>query len=82
MTSSDDRAPYAKAYGLASRGVSVALGMVVPGLVGYLVDQRLGTRVAFTLMGFVAGVSFGIWQLLQMGKNQIGKSEPNRGGDD
>lgn len=82
MTSPDDRAPYAKAYGLASRGVSVALGMVVPGLVGYLVDQRLGTRAAFTLLGFVAGVSFGIWQLLQMGKSQMGKSKPNRSGEE
>jgi hypothetical protein len=40
--------------------------MVVPGLVGYYLDSRLGTRALLTILGFGAGVTFGIWQLLRL----------------
>ena len=40
--------------------------MVVPGLVGYYLDGRLGTRALLTILGFGVGVTFGIWQLLRL----------------
>ena len=49
--------------------------MVVPGLVGYYVDGRLGTRALFTILGFGLGVTFGIWQLTRL------SSPPRDGGD-
>ena len=49
---SDDRAALAKAYHWAARGMTVAIGMVVPGMAGYFVDNRLGTKVLFTILGF------------------------------
>ena len=63
---SDDRAALAKAYHWAARGMTVAIGMVVPGMAGYFVDNRLGTKVLFTILGFAFGMAFGIWQLLQL----------------
>ena len=62
----DDRAPLARAYQRATRGITVALGMVIPGLVGYFLDTRLGTRALLTIVGFALGVTFGIWELLRM----------------
>jgi hypothetical protein len=75
-TPSDDRAPLARAYDRATRGITVAIGMVVPGLVGYYLDSRLGTRALLTILGFGAGVTFGIWQLLRL------TNPPDDGGDE
>jgi hypothetical protein len=55
--------------------MTIALGMVVPGLVGYWLDGRLGTRALLTILGFGLGVTFGIWELLRM-------TRPWRGNDD
>jgi F0F1-type ATP synthase assembly protein I len=62
----DDRAPLARAYDRATRGITVAIGMVVPGLVGYYLDDRLGTRALLTIVGFAVGVAYGVWQLLRL----------------
>lgn len=67
ITSGDDRASWAKAYGRAWAGITVAAGMIVPGLVGVWLDNRLGTRVACTLAGFGLGMAWGIWQLVRLG---------------
>ncbi|NLX56798.1 MAG: AtpZ/AtpI family protein [Planctomycetaceae bacterium] len=40
--------------------------MVVPGLVGYYLDDRLGTRALLTIVGFAVGVAYGVWQLLRL----------------
>ena len=42
------------------------MGMVLPGLLGLWLDNRLGTLVLFTLLGFSLGVSVGTWQLVRM----------------
>ena len=55
--------------------MTIALGMVVPGLVGYWLDGRLGTHALLTILGFGLGVTFGIWELLRM-------TRPRRGNDD
>lgn len=62
----DDRAPLVRAYGRASRGIGVAIGMVVPGLVGYYLDTRWGTRPWIMMAGFAVGVTLGIAQLVRM----------------
>ena len=47
--------------------MSVSLEMVVPGLVGYFVlDRYLGTKFVFCLLGFAAGMAFGIWHLVKL----------------
>jgi Putative F0F1-ATPase subunit Ca2+/Mg2+ transporter len=76
-TPSDDRSPIAKAYQWSSRIMVVSLEMVLPGIGGYWVDQWLGTRVVFLLLGFVFGCTAAVYHLIQMTR-----SEKNRSGDD
>ena len=47
----DDLSPFAQAMQWASRITSVSLELVVPILVGYWLDQRLGTRVLCAILG-------------------------------
>jgi len=52
--------------------MTISLTMVLPGLLGYWVDTKLGTRAVFTIGGFLAGMAYGMWQLMliaQAGKN-------------
>lgn len=67
MKSPDDRASIAKAYTLVSYVMSIALEMVVPGLLGYWLDHYLGTKLLFAVLGFAFGLTFGIWQLVLLG---------------
>lgn len=62
----NDPTPAVIASQWAARIMTVAAEMVLPGLLGYWVDNRLGTRVVFLLLGFGAGCSFGIWHLVRM----------------
>lgn len=61
----EDRSSLATALAWASRIITISLGMVVPGLIGYLVDRQLNTKALFTLAGFVVGVALGMWQLIR-----------------
>jgi hypothetical protein len=61
-----DPTPVVIAYQWAARIISLAIEMVVPGLVGLWADNRLGTKVLFTLLGFGAGMTFAGWQLIKM----------------
>lgn len=44
----------------------VALEMVLPGLAGYWLDQRLGTRVLLMLLGFGLGSTAAVVHLIRM----------------
>ncbi len=58
---SDDVSPVARAMQWTSRIMAISLEMVLPGLAGYWLDQKLGTRALFMLLGFAFGgvVAFG-----------------------
>lgn len=71
----DSRSLMAKAYGWAGQIITVALEMVMPGMVGVWLDRRLGTIVVFTLVGFVGGLVLGMWHLLKMTSR---KAEPSQ----
>jgi hypothetical protein len=71
----DDRSLMAVALGWASIIMTVSLEMVVPGLVGYWIDQRLGTGVLVMLAGFVFGMVLATWHLMRV------LSNANRAGD-
>ena len=62
----DDRSPLAIAHHWAARIITVALEMVIPGLLGYWLDQWLGLKGVFILAGFAAGLFLGMWHLLKM----------------
>lgn len=48
----------------------VSLEMVLPGLLGYWVDQRLGTVVAFMLVGFALGMTAAVVHLIHLTRRQ------------
>jgi hypothetical protein len=54
------------AFDWVSRITTVAIEMVLPGLVGVWADRQLGTRVLFTVIGFAAGLTLAIWHLIRM----------------
>jgi F0F1-type ATP synthase assembly protein I len=50
--------------------MTISAEMVVPGLAGYWLDQRLGTRVVFLLLGFAAGAVLAGLALMQIAKGR------------
>ncbi len=68
----DDRAGWASAYQRASRALGVAIGMIAPGLLGVLVDRYVGTLGLFALLGFTVGLTYGIVQLVALGRTVQG----------
>ncbi len=65
----DDRPPaIVRAHQMASRCLSIGIGMVVPGFFGYWLDLWLEVLPLFTLLGFSFGFAYGIWQLTQLGQ--------------
>lgn len=68
----DDRSRTAIAYSWASRGMSIAMEMVLPGLFGYGLDQWLGTEIWFTIAGFGLGFTLGLLHLVKLSKEMTG----------
>ncbi len=66
MSLPDERSPTARAAQWASRIMTVSLEMVVPGLVGYWIDTKLGTKFAFMLSGFAFGSFAALKHLLYL----------------
>jgi hypothetical protein len=62
----DQRSSIAAAYQWASRITVVSFEMVLPGLAGYWLDQKLGTSVVFMLIGFGLGCTAATVHLTQM----------------
>jgi F0F1-type ATP synthase assembly protein I len=49
---------------------AVAVEMVVPAVLGILLDSFCGTVAVFTVAGSVLGVSLGFWQLIQIARQK------------
>jgi len=62
----DERSPIAKAAAWSARILTVALEMVLPGLFGSWVDQKLGTVALFMLIGLGLGFFVATLHLMQM----------------
>ena len=73
---SESRSPLASAAEWVSKITTVALLMVLPGLGGYWLDQQFGTRILFTCLGFVFGLSAGIWHLLNITRSDGNQRKP------
>ncbi|MEW4562352.1 AtpZ/AtpI family protein [Bremerella sp. JC770] len=62
-----DMSPIARAYLWVGRIFSICGEMVVPGLLGYWLDQALGFQFSiFALIGFFIGLVFGMTHLVLM----------------
>ena len=62
--------------GWAAAIMTISLEMVVPGLLGYLLDQWLGTQVVFLLLGFAIGAILATSALVRIAKH---RSTPSGG---
>lgn len=76
----DDRPPLARAAEWTSRVTTISLEMVLPGVVGLWIDQRLGTKILFLVFGVILGFATGLWSLIRLSKtSQSGNaSTPTR----
>ena len=61
--------------------MTVSLEMVLPGLAGYWLDTRLGTKFVFMLIGFAVGGTAALMHLLHLTKT-TGQSGHNRSSAD
>ena len=62
----DGRSPFALAMEWTSRITTISLEMVVPPAIGYWLDQRLGTRALFLVLGMIAGFTTAIFSLVRL----------------
>jgi ATP synthase protein I len=74
----DDRSPFVLALEWTSRITTIALEMVLPCLVGFWLDRRLGTWVLFAVLGAIAGFAAGMWHLIQLAR--VSRVKHNGGG--
>lgn len=54
----------------ASRVTTIAVGFVVPTILGYYVDRWLGSRPAGILVGTVVGFAAGMLQLVRIARGE------------
>ena len=64
----DTRSPTAKALDLVSQITSIGLTAVLPALGGYFLDDWLGTKVLFVILGLVFGLIMAGLQLMRLVK--------------
>lgn len=49
--------------------MTISLEMVLPGLAGYWLDQKLGTVALFMLIGFALGCTAAVLHLMKIAKS-------------
>lgn len=74
----DDRPPLVMAMVWTSRVTTISLEMVLPILAGYWLDQQLGTKVLFLMLGAVFGLVAGIWHLVKLTQPASSKRQKDR----
>lgn len=78
MTSPDDRSPMARASEWVTRIMTISLEMVLPGLAGYWLDQKLHTVCLFMLVGFALGCTAAVLQLIHLTRTISAKRKPDK----
>ncbi len=67
---------------MAQRGVVLAAEFTLPVVGGLLLDRRLGTSPALTLLGAVLGFGAGMWHTLRLSRpnpsDRSPRVDPNR----
>lgn len=60
------------AFEWAATAMTISAEMVVPGLLGYVLDQYLGTRVLFLFVGFAIGALLATLSLMRIARKGAG----------
>lgn len=47
----------------------IALEMVIPGVLGKWIDDWLGTKGVFVILGFAGGMALGVWHLIRIARD-------------
>ena len=86
MTSPDSRSPMARGLDLVARVMAAAMMMVLPGILGQWLDDKLGTSF-LVLFGFALGIGVSIYYLILITRptKNSGDQKPSKGidcGDD
>lgn len=79
-SSVDGRSPMAIAFEWSATIMTIAAEMVVPGLMGYWLDQRLGTQVLFLLLGFALGGTLAALALVRIARKNGASGGRRRNG--
>ena len=66
--SKDTRSPMAKALDLVSQITTISLTAVLPAVGGYFIDNWLGTKIVFILIGLALGMTGAGFQLMNLVK--------------
>lgn len=67
----------AEAMQWATRAMTIALEMVIPGLIGQWADKKLGTSF-LTLLGFALGLSAALYHLVSLARQTEQARHANR----
>jgi F0F1-type ATP synthase assembly protein I len=78
MISPDGRSPMARGMEWVTRIMTISLEMVLPGLAGYWLDQRLHTVALFMLIGFALGCTAAVLHLIKLTRSADSKQEPEQ----
>jgi len=65
-----DRSGAAKAYSIATKVMTIAIGMSLPGFLGWWADDHLGTTPWVMMGGFAFGFWYGLWRLMNLSPRQ------------
>jgi F0F1-type ATP synthase assembly protein I len=66
----------------ATQITAVCFEMVLPALLGYWIDQRLGTKILFVVVGCVLGVVGGMMTIVRMTRSLTRPPKNGRRGDE
>ena len=73
LKENDAEADNASFYALlslwSSRASFIAFGMVLPAVVGVVVDRQFGTVVLFAVLGVFLGMGIAFWQLIKFSRS-------------
>ena len=67
--SKGDPSFHAFLYQWAAQGSVIALGMVIPAIIGAGLDRFFGTVVLFAILGAILGMVLGFWQLIKIAQS-------------
>ena len=72
----DGRSAVARGYVLATRVTSISLQMALPPVVGWWIDDQLGTTPWLTILGVVLGFTTSMRELLRLAKESESDDSP------
>ena len=74
----DDRSAVARGMSLSFQVLALAMSGAVPGLVGFWIDQKIGTRFLLLIVGLIVGFALMAYQLIYLVRRLAPKDKRRR----